>query len=382
VPIPDAGQAGRQRLAVRRSARRRAWLLGGLVTLLLVPTPSAASMPWIHASGTRLFAGQKRFYPYGFNFNYGAHGARTYPNRSLNFFYEPTSARLKAFSLGMARAKRLGANSLRIHLELAAFIKSPNALRSRALDALEKVEDAAERQHLYLDITGNLVWRPWLMPAWYDRLGYRRRWAVQAHFWRAVARVSADSPSVFCYELTSEPIVGHGSGWYSGEFGGYDFVQDLAPDPGSRDPQQLARGWVKQLSHAIRRKDRRHLITVGMLPHVGGATGPLNLGGLLDLLVVHQYPTSDDLANQISVAKAFAAQGKPLLLGEEFAYQLRPTRRFLQQTSAYFHGYLSFFNGRTPYEIQGRTKVDRLQTASLRQFVDLRPYLTHRQPWP
>jgi hypothetical protein len=103
---------------------------------------------------------------------------------------------------------------------------------------------------------------------------------------------------------------------------------------------------------------------------------------LLDLLVVYQYSNSDDLADQISVAKAFAARGKPLLLGEEFAFQLRPTRRFLRQTSAYLQGYLSFFDGRTPYEIPGRTIGEQLRKASLRQFLDLRPYLTHRRPWP
>jgi hypothetical protein len=365
-----------------RSVQLGAMLSGVLSGLLLGPISSPAAMPWVDATGPRLMAGQTRLYPYGFNFNYGADTGRVSPNRNLNFFYKPTPARLEAFSRGMAKAKRMGADSLRIYLELGAFIKNRTELRSRPLRALGRVEHRAKRLHVYLDITGNLAWRPWRLPPWYDRLSYRERWGIQAHFWRAVGRISAASPSVLCYELTSEPIVGRGSGWYPGEFGGYHFVQDLAPNPGGRDPDLLARAWVMRLSRAIRREDHGHLITVGMLPCVDGPTGARNLVDLLDLLVVHQYPTADTLDSQVSVADGFAAQGKPLMLGEEFALDLTATRRFLRRTADDFQGYLSFFDGRTPDEITGSTAGDRLTRASLRQFLRLGPYLTRLQPWP
>ena len=106
----------------------------------------------------------------------------------------------------MREARSLGANTLRVYLEIKAFMKGPTEPEPRTFDALSALLEKAERLRLYLDLTGNLVWRA--PPAWYDELPEQARWAVQARFWRDVARTAGSSPAVLVYELTSEPVIG------------------------------------------------------------------------------------------------------------------------------------------------------------------------------
>jgi hypothetical protein len=58
--------------------------------------------------------------------------------------------------------------------------------KRRAFAALAALLDEAEQLQIYLDLTGNLVWRA--PPPWYDALPEQARWAVQARFWRTSIR--------------------------------------------------------------------------------------------------------------------------------------------------------------------------------------------------
>ena len=54
----------------------------------------------------------------------------------------------------------------------------------------------AERNGLYLDLTGLGCYHKDDVPAWYDKLAEKDRWAAQARFWEAVAgRVQEARPS-------------------------------------------------------------------------------------------------------------------------------------------------------------------------------------------
>ena len=116
------------------------------------------------------------------------------------------------------------------------------------------------------------------------------RWQVQARFWRGVAGAASSSPAVLCYELTSEPIVAPTPGYYYGQMGNWYFVQSIATGQGSQ-ADAFARAWTRLLVTAVRSEDNRP-VTIGLLPVTTGAFAPSNIAALLDLLIVHEYPTT------------------------------------------------------------------------------------------
>ena len=299
-------------------------------------TRAVAKMPLVRAQGAELNTGGDRFIAYGFNYE------------TLNYFDRPNAKRLGAVRRDFNRMRRMKVNTVRVFLELPQFMSSANRPNRRALQGLSALLRLAQAKGIYLDITGNLVWRPGRRAAWYERLGERERWQVQARFWQAVANRARSSNAVFTYELTSEPVMpGRGpvSGWYTGHLGGFDFVQYLVRDLQGRDPYQLGRQWARELSSAIRSRDRRHLIGVGLLPLAGGPLGPRNLASELDLLMVHEYPKQDRAQRSVELMQAFAAHGKPVVLGETFPLTSdnRTWREFLLGSRPHLEGYLSHY---------------------------------------
>jgi hypothetical protein len=339
-------------------------------------TAPPPTIPFVRAQGSNLVAGGHRFIAFGFNYA-GRNGSRP-----LYSFADPSAQHLQAYLRALGQARRLGANTMRIYLQLFDFIhRSHGRIRvdQTALAHLRAVLAAAERLHLYLDLTGDLVWVPGSSPRWYDAMGARRRWRVQARFWSAVSRVAAPSPAVLCYELTSAPRIGVDSHtWYTGRFGGLDFTQFVVKHAGGRDPDKLARQWITVLSRAIRSNDSRHLIGIGLSPALQGPFGPANVGRLLDVLLVHLYPHTGHEASSLLIAGSFAAQRKPVILGETaILHDNRATQAsFLLRSRRFFDGYLSFFFGHGPQQ-SARTPAARFQNATLAQFLGLRSRLTH-----
>jgi hypothetical protein len=331
------------------------------------PAGGSAALPEVHRQGGDLVAAGERFRAWGFNYGLG----RRYP--ILTYFDHPSERRLRRVLGDMREARQLGANTLRVYLELRAFMKGPRQPRPRALAALAELLDEAERLRVYLDLTGNLVWRA--PPAWYDALPERARWAVQARFWRAVARTARSSPAVLVYELTSEPVIDDADGWYCGELDGYTFVQRIVRQASGRDRSELARRWIRLLTRSIRAHDRRHLIGLGMLPF-GGPFGPANVADLLDVLLLHEYPEEGRENEAVALVRDFAAHGKPVIIGE--TAPLLSTRdtwaAFLSGTRRLVDGHLFFYDGRTPDEV-GSTAADAWYGAALAQFLDLRGLL-------
>ena len=125
----------------------------------------------------------------------------------IAYFDHPTSANFALLRTELRAARSMGANSMRIYLQLGQVMATATTPRARTLRALQRLLALAHTDHVYLDITGDLVWRPSRAPTWYARLPWQARWRVQARFWKAVAHAAATSPAVLCYELTSEPIV-------------------------------------------------------------------------------------------------------------------------------------------------------------------------------
>jgi len=334
---------------------------------------ASAPMARISVHGRRLYAGSVPWRAWGMNWGLGDHSL------VLAYFDNPTSARFAVLTSELHTAHLMGANSMRIFLELAQVMQSPSTARPRTLRALQTLLDAAAREHIYLDITGNLAWRPKLVPAWYDRLSEQSRWQVQANFWRAVAHAAASSPAVLCYELTSEPIVGETPDYYLGQFGGFRFVQSIGTRRG-RSARDVARAWTSELAAAVRSQDNRP-VTIGLLPLLHDGFAPNNVADLLDMLVVHEYPQSGKAASSVAAVKGFASLKKPVLLGETYdlCCDTSTERTFLLGANRYLVGTFEFFDGRNPNHITVKTAADAMYQQSLRQFIQLRTALLKPQ---
>ncbi len=366
--------------ALRRGRLGLAVLIYAAVACLFVSlgSPSAAhgqrgerrasaappTLPEVLRQGSDLVAGGERFRAWGFNYGIG----ERYP--ILRYFDRPTEPRLDEVVADMREARALGANTLRVYLEIKAFMKGPKQPKRRAIAALAALLDKAEQLRIYLDLTGNLVWRA--PPPWYEALPEQARWAVQARFWREVARTARSSPAVLVYELTSEPVVADSESWYCGEIDGYTFIQRIVREVDGRDPSQLARRWIQTLTASIRAHDRRHLIGVGLLP-LGGPFAASNVADLLDVLLLHEYPEEGRAGEASARVREFAASGKPVILGETapLLATAETWRSFLRGSQNSVDGHLFFYDGRTPQEL-GSTVADAWYAAALDQFRGLR----------
>ena len=262
--------------------------------------------------------------------------------------------------------KSLGANCVRIHLQLGKFMDEPHQPKASALRQLAKLVQLAEDTGLYLDVTGLACYHKANIPAWYDALEETQRWSAQASFWRAVASTCQDSPAIFCYDLMNEPIVGGPPGnrdWLAGEpLGGNYFVQRIALEAGGRSPQEVAEQWVKALTTAIRQEDARHLITVGVIPwaHVWPNAKPLfyspGPARHLDFVSVHFYPQAGQVEQALAALRIYQI-GKPLLVEEMFPLKcsIPELLAFVDGSRDVADGWISFYWGQPAAEYDRQT---------------------------
>jgi len=254
--------------------------------------------------------------------------------------------------------KALGANVVRIHLQLAKFMKAPDKPNEAALEQLARLVGLAEETGLYLDITGLGCYHKKDVPEWYDAMGETDRWDVQALFWEAIAKTCAGSTAVFCYDLMNEPILPgvreKQTEWLAGEFAGKHFVQRITLDLAGRTREQVAKSWVDRLVGAIRKHDDRHMITVGVIPwvHTFPQAKPLfysqEVSGNLDFVSVHFYPKRGEIDKAL-VALAAYDIGKPLVVEEMFPLSCSTEElgAFIDGSRKIADGWMSFYWGKT-----------------------------------
>lgn len=253
--------------------------------------------------------------------------------------------------------KALNTNVVRIHLQVARFMDGPETPNVVNLQRLGRLVTLAETTGLYLDITGLGCYHKQDVPIWYDALDEAGRWDVQARFWQAIAKVCQHSPAVFCYDLMNEPILPGDTPeteWLTGELGGKYFVQRIALNLAGRTRQDLARQWVEHLASAIREVDKRHLITVGVIPWAVVFKGakPLfhskHVGEPLDFVSVHFYPEKDKVDAALNALSVYEI-GKPLVIEEMFPLKcsLEEMHTFIEGSRSHVDGWISFYWGAT-----------------------------------
>jgi hypothetical protein len=314
----------------------------------------------------------RRFVPWGFNYD---HDRR---NRLIEEYWD---AEWPTVVEDFREMKALGANVVRVHLQVAQFMDGPDKANARSVEQLGRLVALAQQTGIYLDVTGLGCYRRRAVPRWYDDLGEAERWEVQARFWEAVSSACAASPAVFCYDLMNEPVVPSGrraaGEWLAGEFAGFSFVQFISLDQGGRPRPQIAREWVAKLIGAIRRHDPGRMVTVGLLPDASGASGfvPREVARQLDFLCVHMYPDRSKMGEALTTVAAFAV-GKPLVIEETFPLYCDAGQlgRFIEDSRRWACGWIGFYWGETPDELRKSREIrDAMTLAWLELFRKARP---------
>ena len=320
-------------------------------------------MEWVRVSADGrsflLEATGREFVPWGFNYDHDENG------RLIEDYWQREWPKVEQ---DFHEMRQLGANVVRVHLQLGKFMDGPSRPNEAALDRLGRLVSLAEREKLYLDLTGLGCYHKKDVPSWYDRLGEQQRWDVQGRFWEAIARRCAPSPAVFCYDLMNEPVVPGGDkkrrDWLGPAFAGKHFVQFIALERAGRSRPAVALRWIRQLKAAIRRHDRRHMITVGLVPwsldRPGLTSGfvPEKIAGELDFVSVHIYPERGKLREAMATLKGFSV-GKPVVIEEMFPLRCGPAEfaKFVDQSRGVASGWIGFYWGRTPREYRGSKKI-------------------------
>lgn len=337
-------------------------------------------MPWVVVTEDKTgFAFQptgRPFTPWGFNYDHDAEG------RLIEDYWVEEWPTVESH---FAQMKKLGANVVRVHLQLGKFMSGPETPNNNALDRLAKLLRLAESEQLYLDLTGLGCYHKRDVPPWYDPLSEKERWEVQARFWRAVADRCAASPAVFCYDLMNEPVVPGGKrengDWLGPPFAGKHFVQFITLDQQDRPRPDIASRWVRRLTAAIRETDNRHLITVGLVdwsldrPGLTSGFVPARIADHLDFLAVHLYPKAGKLGDSLDTLAGFAV-GKPIVIEETFplACSAAELEEFIEASKKHAAGWIGFYWGKTPDELrQSNTIPDAITLKWLEMFQKVAP---------
>ncbi len=315
----------------------------------------------------------KQYVPWGFNY-LGNHG---------ELLEEQWAEHWDDVETDFRETRKLGANVVRIHLQVGTYMTAPNETNRAQLQRLGKLLDLARETGLYVDVTGLSCYHLDGVPSWYDGLSEADRWDVQANFWEAIAKVCAGRPEVFCYDLMNEPVIGEAkpddkNPWLSGELGGMYFVQRISKDPGMRSREEIAEAWVAKLTAAIRKHDDKALMTVGVIPwaQVFPNAKPLfyspQVAKHLDFVSVHFYPKAGEIEKTITALRVYDI-GKPMVVEETFPLScgIEELDQFIDGTDDVVDGWISHYFGKTIDEHkQGHELTDELVAGFLEYWRD------------
>ena len=339
-----------------------------LVPFLLLASLLAQSkgLEWVSMSqDNRAFVFQEsgqRFVPWGLNYD---HDER---NRLLEDYWESDWSKMEE---DFREMKELGANVVRIQLQLGKFMKNAMKPNEKSLAQLERLVCLAEKTGLYLDLTGLGNFRKSDVPTWLDKLSENERWKVQAHFWEAVASRTGNSPAIFCYNLMNEPAVPGEKDrlkeWTAPPFEGtgFHYIEFITLEPASRPRVEIGQQWIRTLTKAIRKHDPKHLITVGLFlvndqaDHLPIGTTPEQLAPEVDFLSVHIYPRQDAIPTALNVLKRLSIVRKPVVIEETAPLHCSVPclQQFVENSKACASGWMLFYWGKTPQDCRASSEI-------------------------
>jgi hypothetical protein len=329
-------------VALLRSAIEPCWLFAAV--LLLVGRPSAA-MDFVKLSpdkkGFVLDPSGERYVPWGHN----------YGSVDIMQRLAEDSQRVER---EFAEMKAAGTTVARVHPEMPAFFDGPGKINPQAIERLKRLVSIAEQSGIYLKITGLACYQIKDRMAWYDALDNEARWKTQELFWSTIADACANSPAVFAYDLVNEPAAAakRADGWYTGRMGDVEFCQRLVLDDPGRTGDDIFRNWTGRMVAAIRQHDKRHMVTLGMLPFPGAYK---TAAEQLDFVSPHLYPKSGKVDEEIELLKKFDF-GKPIVIGETFPLTCSAVelRDFLLKSRGLSQGWIGHWPDESPQELAER----------------------------
>lgn len=338
----------------------------------LAQPAATAELEWIRVSdeGTHFVRGPaaERFVVWGVNYDRDRNG------RLLEDYW---ANEWQTVVEDFQEIKELGANTVRVHLQLGKFMEAVDRPNAANLAQLADLVRLAEQTGLYLDITGLGCYHKRDVPQWYAALVEADRWKVQGRFWQAVANICRASPAIFCYDLMNEPVVPGAkpeTDWLADEFFGKHYVQRIALDLAGRTQTEVAKSWVAAMTSAIRTFDDRHMITVGVIPWALEFKGakPLfyspEVGAPLNFVSVHFYPKKDDVAGALAALRVYEI-GKPLVVEEIFPLRcsVDEARQFIDGSRDVADGWISFYWGET---LEENRRGKEMQHAIIAQWLE------------
>ena len=315
----------------------------------------------------------RRFMPWGFNYDHDSDG------RLIEDYWDGEWATVdKAF----ADMHKLGANVVRIHLQFGKFMDAADKPNDKQLDRLGNLLKLAERERLYLDLTGLGCYHKKDVPAWYDKLSEKERWDAQARFLGGRRRAVREEPRRLLLRPDERAgrarQQGRGRRLAAGQaVRRQHFVQFVTLDPGDRTRPEIARQWIHALAAADPQKGRApsdYGRPGGLEPRPPGADFRLRPDKVcddLDFVCVHLYPQGGKVDEALETLHGFAAVGKPVVIEETFPLSCTQAEfeEFIDKSEGDAAGWVGFFWGKTPEDLKdAKTIGDALTRNWLRFF--------------
>ncbi|MDF1843156.1 MAG: cellulase family glycosylhydrolase [Rubripirellula sp.] len=334
------------------------------VLLFLVGETQAANMQTVKIApnnqGFVLSPSGDRYVPWGHNY------------ASVDILERLSKDRVRV-EREFAEMKAAGTTVARIHPEMPRIVTAPGKADPRAIKQLKELLTIAENSGIYLKITGLACYKIDNRLAWYDSMDEQERWKTQAFFWETIAETCAESPAVFAYDLVNEPAAfgKPADGWYTGRMGDVEFCQRISLAPGNRTGDDVFREWTNRMVDSIRKHDKQHLITMGMLPFPGAYKAAAEQ---LDFVSPHLYPKSGKVDDEIKLLRKFD-WGKPVVIGETFPLKCGAddARDFLLKSREYADGWIGHWPEESPAELADLKKNGKatIQNAIWLSWIDL-----------
>jgi hypothetical protein len=268
--------------------------------------------------------------------------------------------------------RRMGANSIRLHMDLWWFIDGPDKdnleMVQTPLDNLIFFLDVCRRNGIYVLLAGNNTWDPTVIPSWFDDLTYTERWDVSQFYWEGIATAvvaAGHSTTVLGYELANEPSMSTDPDWewYGDDVFGVGIFYRHLIARGAEVNGTTVRNWITQLRDAIKAIDTKALVTFGALPYWDDEDFPVtitafayeNTEDLLDFMSPHCYPpfvffgqTQEEMMGYLI---GWTASTKPLVIGETSLWSTTENNaEYMDYVVDYYDGVINFSYGYTPGE--------------------------------